>query len=159
MTVNAFPSVALVGGFALGETGRIDLADGTPDVFNAGLPLDTKADVSVGVSGGTGSVYNGGIALTKLGKLVYIDLQADALPSVVNYTDGLPHSGDGTLYVSSTEPIASYVHGIPITRNGAVAVEAIIPPGVRLKSSAGDLITTSAGEYFLVGGNDTQFSS
>ena len=158
MTVNAFPSVAIVSGFALGENGRVDLTEGTPDVFIGGMPIDTGADVSVGESGGAVEVYNGGTALTSEGKIVFIDLQDDPVPATANYTDGLPHSGDGTLYVSSTAPIASYAHQVPMAITGAVAVETIVAQGTRLKTSAGDLLTTAAGNYFQVGGNDTQFS-
>ena len=153
MTVNSFPSVAIVSGLALGETGRIDLADGEPDVFIGGLPIDTSADVSVGVSGGEVSVYDGGTALTKDGKIVFIDLKDEALPGNARYTDGLPHTNNGTLYVSSTQPIANYAHGIPMTSTGAVAVETITPPNTRIRTTSGDLLVTSAGDYIIAGGN------
>ena len=145
-----FKPGSIVSGLALGENGRIDLAAGRPDLYLAGLPFDSEADVTPSEEGGSTHVYVAGQALTLDGLLRFIDIKTSPLPSTVVYNDGLPHSQDGVLYVDSVTPIASYAHGVPITQNGAVAVETLIESALRVLTEDGTPLLTEDGRYLLI---------
>ena len=146
----SFKPGSVISGLALGENGRIDLATGSPDLYLAGLPFDSKADVTPSEQGGSTHVYVGGQAITLDGLLRFLDIKTSPLPVDTVYIDGLPHSQDGVLFVDSVSPISAYAHGVPITQNGAVAVEALIESALRLLTEDGTPILTEDGRYLLI---------
>jgi hypothetical protein len=133
-----------VSGFALSDDGRVIIGDGLVTEYMQGRPIDETLDTSVGVQGGKAISYLVGQGMTSDGKMVYLDTLGSPVPANTTYVGGFPYTSEGALVVDSVGKILSYVEGIPMSVNGAVAAMTSAPPPV-----TGTIIVTEKGDYVV----------